>query len=254
MDLKNLLESEVRFRNSLDELSLDKPDPLIVAKKYKDEFVSLACALFAYGNAKKIVEFLDRIDFKILDESENEIKKYFKNFYYRFQTKKDVIEFFITLKRLKQNYSIEDLVYNGFKKEFFIIEGINNLIKTIKSLNRFTSQGYNFLISNVAKPDKNNKISLTKNSPYKRYNMFIRWMVRCDNLDMGLWNKIDKKHLIIPLDTHTHKVSLKLGLINRKSYDLKAAIELTNSLKNFDKNDPVKYDFALYRIGQEKLF
>jgi uncharacterized protein (TIGR02757 family) len=78
-------------------------------------------------------------------------------------------------------------------------------------------------------------------------------MVRSDNLDMGLWKRVDKKDLLIPLDTHTFKVSQKLGLLKRKSYDLKAVLELTENLKKFDKSDPVKYDFAIYRIGQERL-
>jgi uncharacterized protein (TIGR02757 family) len=78
-------------------------------------------------------------------------------------------------------------------------------------------------------------------------------MVRKDALDMGLWSKIDKKDLIMPLDTHTFKVSQRLGLLKRKTYDMKASIELTQSLKKFDSLDPIKYDFALYRLGQEKL-
>ena len=80
-----------------------------------------------------------------------------------------------------------------------------------------------------------------------------RWMVRSDALDMGLWSKIDKKDLLMPLDTHTFKVSQRLGLLKRKTYDMKATIELTNKLKKFDNSDPIKYDFALYRLGQEKL-
>lgn len=83
--------------------------------------------------------------------------------------------------------------------------------------------------------------------------MFLRWMVRDDNLDLGLWKKVDKKDLIIPLDTHTFKVSQKLGLLQRKTYDLKSAILLTQKLKEFDNQDPIKYDFALYRIGQEQI-
>jgi uncharacterized protein (TIGR02757 family) len=70
---------------------------------------------------------------------------------------------------------------------------------------------------------------------------------------MGLWSGVDKSDLIIPLDTHTFNVSKKLGLLSRKSYDLQAAIELTEMLKEFDRSDPLKYDFALYRIGQEKI-
>lgn len=82
----------------------------------------------------------------------------------------------------------------------------------------------------------------------------MRWMVREDNIDMGLWSGVDKSDLIIPLDTHTFNVSKKLGLLSRKSYDLEAAMELTKKLKEFDRQDPLKYDFALYRIGQEKLW
>ena len=84
-------------------------------------------------------------------------------------------------------------------------------------------------------------------------NMYLRWMVRDDNLDLGLWKNIDKKDLILPLDTHTFKVSQKLGLLDRKNYDLKSALLITDKLKEFDKLDPIKYDFSLYRIGQEKI-
>ena len=83
--------------------------------------------------------------------------------------------------------------------------------------------------------------------------MFLRWMIREDNIDMGLWSDAYISDLIIPLDTHTFKVSRKLGLLQRKTYDLQSAIELTQTLKKFDAKDPLKYDFALYRIGQEKI-
>ncbi|MDX1296209.1 MAG: TIGR02757 family protein, partial [Sulfurimonadaceae bacterium] len=83
--------------------------------------------------------------------------------------------------------------------------------------------------------------------------MFLRWMVREDSIDMGLWQGVRRSDLIIPLDTHTFHVSQKLGLLKRKSYDLQAAVELTEALRRFDPDDPVKYDFALYRMGQEKI-
>ena len=88
----------------------------------------------------------------------------------------------------------------------------------------------------------------------KRYNMFLRWVVRNDELDLGLWSGIDTAHLLMPLDTHTHKVALKLGLMRRKSYDFKAVLELTENLRKFDAKDPIKYDFALYRLGQSKEY
>ena len=87
----------------------------------------------------------------------------------------------------------------------------------------------------------------------KRWMMYLRWMVRKDNIDMGLWGSVDKKDLIMPLDTHTFNVSRRVGLLQRKRYDLEAALELTETLRGFDRDDPIKYDFALYRIGQEKM-
>jgi uncharacterized protein (TIGR02757 family) len=78
-------------------------------------------------------------------------------------------------------------------------------------------------------------------------------MIRNDELDLGLWSNIDKRDLILPLDTHTFNVSKNIGLLSRKTYDLKSAVLITQKLREFDIDDPIKYDFALYRIGQEKL-
>ena len=80
--------------------------------------------------------------------------------------------------------------------------------------------------------------------------MFLRWMVRDSDIDLGLFKRLPKNKLLIPLDVHTHKVSLALGLIKRRSYDFKAVADLSLKLREFDLDDPIKYDFALYRIGQ----
>jgi len=252
-NLKQLLEKEVKLRNSKDELCFEKPDPLFIAKKYNEEYSALICALFGYGNAHSIIKFLDSLDFNLLDQKEKVIVKELDGFYYRFQNTQDVIDFFIALKRLKQKNSLEDIFYQGYKKENNLLEGIDKIIHSVSEELKNYSDGLRFLVGTPMKRDKNNIIKLAGNGAYKRYNMFLRWMVRSDNLDIGLWKSVKKKDLIIPLDTHTFKVSQKLGLLNRKTYDLKAAILLTEKLKEFDSNDPVKYDFALYRLGQEKI-
>ncbi|MGX3011728.1 TIGR02757 family protein [Helicobacter sp. 23-1044] len=90
-------------------------------------------------------------------------------------------------------------------------------------------------------------------SPLKRWNLFLRWMVRKDNIDFGFWGEVSRADLILPLDTHTFRLSQKLGLLKRKSYDLRSALEITANLGRFCADDPVKYDFALYRLGQEKM-
>lgn len=253
MNIKQLLDNEVNNRNCESELCFDKPDPLLIAKKYNDEYISLICALFGYGNAGQIVKFLDSLDFSLLQKDESSIKKGLKDHYYRFQKSDDVIAFFIALKRLKEKTTLEDIFYEGYKNSHDVLEGIERIILGIQNAYEYKSEGYKFLISKPMKRDKNNNIKHIGNSPYKRYNMFLRWMVRDDNLDMGLWSKVDKKDLVLPLDTHTFKVTKKLGLLDRKTYDLKSAVLATEKLREFDKDDPMKYDFAIYRLGQEKI-
>jgi len=92
-----------------------------------------------------------------------------------------------------------------------------------------------------------------KGSACKRMNLFLRWMVRKDELDFGLWSQIPTSKLIIPVDTHIARICKQLRLTNRKNVSWKMAEEITNSLKKFDPDDPVKYDFAICHIGMRKL-
>ena len=85
--------------------------------------------------------------------------------------------------------------------------------------------------------------------------MFLRWMVRQDNngVDFGIWEILKPKDLICPCDVHVDRVGRYLNLIHRKQTDWLTALELTNNLKSFDAADPVKYDFALFGLGVEKI-
>ena len=244
--VKILLDNEVSIRNNSSEISSDKPDPLLIASKYNDESIALICALFAYGNAGLIVKFLQSLDFSLLEVSDEKVQQTLSSHYYRFQNSDDVSALFMALKRLKAIDSIENIFYEGYKKEANVLDGLWGLIETLKNVYPHQSRGYDFLVGSV--PKKSSGMGT-----YKRYMMYLRWMVRKDALDLGLWTKIDKKDLLLPLDTHTFKVSQRLGLLKRKTYDMKAAIEVTQRLRRFDKSDPIKYDFALYRLGQEKL-
>jgi len=90
-----------------------------------------------------------------------------------------------------------------------------------------------------------------RKSTCKRLNMFLRWMVRQDDkgVDFGCWKKIKPSQLIMPLDVHVDRVGRSLGLINRKQRDWTTAVELTTSLKKFNSEDPVIYDYALFGLG-----
>ena len=86
-------------------------------------------------------------------------------------------------------------------------------------------------------------------SACKRWNLYLRWMVRCDALDFGLWRGIPTDRLVIPTDTHIHRIARRLGLTRRRTGDWRAAREITDALARFDSRDPVRFDYALCRIG-----
>ena len=81
--------------------------------------------------------------------------------------------------------------------------------------------------------------------------MFLRWMVRKDNcgVDFGIWKQLKPSQLICPVDVHVARVAKRFQLLQRKQTDWNAAIELTQHLRTYDANDPVKYDFALFGLG-----
>ncbi len=244
-EVYSLLIKEAKKRDNKEEITSNRPDPLLVASKYKEEYISLLCAMYAYGNVNLIVKFLDLLDFSLLDACESQIREDLNDKYYRFQSIKDTQEIFISLSEIKKISSLEKIFMDGYNKKSDVMDGIFKIIEAIYDINPYRSRGYEFLIGKI--PKKN------PTSPYKRWHMFLRWMVRDDNLDFGLWKNVDKKHLLVPLDTHTFNIGKKLGLIQRKTYDFKAVLELSESFRKIDANDPVKFDFALYRLGQENL-
>jgi len=86
-------------------------------------------------------------------------------------------------------------------------------------------------------------------SAAKRMAMFARWMVRTDGVDLGLWRHLHPAHLVIPLDTHVHRIARLVGLTRRASPNWRTAVDLTSALSRFDPIDPVRFDFALAHLG-----
>jgi len=86
-------------------------------------------------------------------------------------------------------------------------------------------------------------------SACKRWNLYLRWMVRHDALDFGLWTGIPTDRLVVPTDTHIHRIARRLGLTRRRTAGWKTAREITDALARFDPVDPVRFDYALCRIG-----
>jgi uncharacterized protein (TIGR02757 family) len=135
---------------------------------------------------------------------------------------------------------LEDAFVNGKKLKGDNVE---------ESLNRFKVYFFSFEAS--LQRTQKHIASPNQNSACKRLNMYLRWMVRKDDsgVDFGIWNAISTAQLICPLDVHSGRVARSLGLLDRTSDDWQAAIELTQNLKDFDKKDPVKFDFALFGMG-----
>ncbi|WP_299546206.1 TIGR02757 family protein [uncultured Helicobacter sp.] len=240
--LKTFLDTQYQSFNTEYAVSEDLLDPLLVARRFCNEKVALFCALFAYGNVRAILNFLQACNLEDLLDLKKKCKLQ-TNKSYRFQNNAEICDVFQALQNLG---SLEEIFYIGYQKDGIqngVLGGIQNLQSAIyKRLRNSNSKGLQFLLG-LPITEKNT-------SPLKRWNLFLRWMVRKDCLDLGLWSSVDKKDLLLPLDTHTFRISQRLGLLKRKSYDYKAVLEVSERLKEFDPSDPIKYDFALYRIGQ----
>jgi uncharacterized protein (TIGR02757 family) len=88
-----------------------------------------------------------------------------------------------------------------------------------------------------------------RGSACKRLHLFLRWMVRRDEVDPGGWDGVPASKLVVPLDTHMHSLSLRMGLTGRKQANGRTALEITDAFRVFSPDDPVRYDFALTRLG-----
>lgn len=110
---------------------------------------------------------------------------------------------------------------------------------------------YFFSLEHVPARTKKHIANPSKGSTCKRINMFLRWMVRHDakGVDFGIWKKITPAQLICPIDLHVARVAKHFNLLRRKQIDWLAAVELTRYLATLDKDDPVKYDLALFGLG-----
>jgi uncharacterized protein (TIGR02757 family) len=138
---------------------------------------------------------------------------------------------------------------------FFNNKTISTCDSTIENaLNHF--HRYFFSLPDVPLRTKKHIASPAKNSSCKRLNMFLRWMVRKDKkgVDFGIWKKILPSQLVCPLDVHVARVAKQFNLLERNNADWQAALQLTKSLRLLDKNDPIKYDFALFGLGVMEKF
>ena len=236
-----------------------QPDPLQFPHLFKDEkdieVMAFIASIFAYGNVKQIINTLN----KFLIISDNEPFQFIQNFdhnklkseiklSHRFYTQKDVTRFFHLLNQVYKDYgSIRNLFLSGYR------EDDNNIKNVITNFSNYFLQKAKKVFGNPSRGLIFMFPLPEKGSACKRMNLFLRWMIRKDELDFGLWNEIPTSKLIIPVDTHVARICKQLKLTKRKNVSWKMAEEITENLKKFDPDDPVKYDFAICHIGMRKL-
>lgn len=246
-ELQELLDS--RYKRYANNLFLGD-DPIQIPHRFNKtediEIAGLLTATIAWGNRKSILNSMNRllyamnnkpyefaINFKTSD------KKFLKGFVHRTFNEEDCAAFIQVLKSIYGEQG-------GLRKVFVDAYSQNQSIAD--SIHAFRDCFVNADIPNRALKHTPNIIA---GSAAKRLNMYLRWMVRpsTEGIDFGLWTDIPTSALLIPLDVHSGRVARILGLLQRLQNDFKAVEELSTELRQFDTNDPIKYDFALFGMG-----
>ena len=245
-ELKEFLDEKVAKYNRPDFI---EHDPISISHRFTSkediEISGFLAATIAWGNrtmilrnANRMMTYLDDSPYDfILHHSENDLERISTVIHRTFNAE----DFIYFIKALKHIYK----THNG-------LEGIFNQYRTKDSLqpaiHQFRSKF--FELPHDSRTMKHISDPL-KGSAAKKLNMYLRWMIRKDDrgVDFGLWKSISPSILSCPLDIHSGNVARKLGLLTRKLNDSKAVSELDANLREMDKEDPVKYDFALFGLG-----
>ena len=249
-ELKDFLDKKVREYNRTAFINGDPISiPHLFSKKQDIEVAGFFASVFAWGNRTTIIskshELMKRMENSpyafIKDHSEQDLER-LKGFKHRTFNEDDLFYF---IEILHQHYSKN----NSLESAFFPNTGLD----AEKGLIHF--KNYFFSREHLRRTEKHISSPLL-GSTCKRLNMFLRWMVRNDDggVDFGLWKNISPSQLICPIDLHVARVAKKLGFLKRKQVDWTAAVELTDALRRFDAEDPVKYDFALFNMGVIEKF
>ncbi|MBD1421682.1 TIGR02757 family protein [Sphingobacterium chuzhouense] len=249
-DMKQFLNDKVA---SFNQPAFIENDPICIphlfTKKQDIEIMGFFAAILAWGQRKTIInkcrELIERFDGQpskfIIGHKEEDLKNLL-GFKHRTFNDTDLLYFVSFLQFHYRHFpSLEDA--------FLIGNQLNKAFSMERSLNEF--KAYFFSLPDHPIRTKKHISSPMQKSSCKRLNMFLRWMVRQDDkgVDFGIWNRIKSRDLICPCDVHVERVARKFGLITSDKVNWKTAVELTENLKRFDPEDPVKYDFALFGIG-----
>lgn len=234
-------------------------DPIEFPHQYKRpediEVSGFIASCFAYGRVnsfkptiKKILSIMGESPYNfLLDFHLGRHRHLFSGIRYRFNSHEDISCLLYVLSNLLRKYKRIELIFKLHYRDSDpnIGIGLTGFIESLLSIDTSPVYGKNIRPAGLLRFFPSPK----KGSACKRMNLFLRWMVRDRDIDFGIWQGIPKNKLIIPLDTHIARISKCLGLTMRASQSWKTAVEITESLKRLDSEDPLKYDFALCHQG-----
>jgi len=259
-------------------------DPVSIPQRYSQkqdiEIAGFFAAIFSWGNRKTIIQKSQQL-MQLMDDApyqfvrqhtDNDLKRLL-GFKHRTFNPTDLLYFIVFFRWHYSKYgSLEDAFLLPWERHGGAAVGTAGASAAGETAAASTtsydaksalSAFHHYFFSleedgeRIAPPRTKKHISTPeKNSSCKRINMFLRWMVRKDGngVDFGIWQRIPMSHLICPLDLHVARVARRLGLLTRESSDWQAAVQLTQGLSLLDKDDPVKYDFALFGLGVMENF
>ena len=219
--------------------------PKLFSQKENIEIAAFLTAAISWGSrpaiiksALRLMQLMDNRPYDFITQNSGKKLEHLESFVHRTFNGQDCIYFARSLKNIYQNHGgLQQVFTAGFSKGNSVKEALAHFYTVFFELPGARTRKH---IANVE-----------RGAAAKRLNMFLRWLVRDDNcgVDFGLWKGIPASALMLPLDVHTGNVARKLGLLQRKQNDWKAVEEVTEVLRKFDPQDPVKYDFALFGLG-----
>ncbi len=217
------------------------PDPLQFVYRYQHprdrELVGLVASSLAYGRVQQISRSVEQIVTHLGScprdtlsaVSKAEWRRRLVGFKHRWTTGDEMADLLWGIGRIvRQDASLEAVFAEGRRD---IDAGLLSLVRSLRV-------GPTSLLSAPA-----------GGSACKRLHLYLRWMVRSDRVDAGVWSCVTPAHLVVPLDTHMHRIGILLGFTARKSADRRTAQEITDAFRRIAPQDPVRYDFALAKLG-----
>ncbi len=224
-------------------------DPICVLYRFDDppdrEVVGLISSSLAYGNVKAILGGIENVlgrmqgrpGHYLCETPPAQILRDFKNFRYRVTDGKEMACLLIGAQAMTRKYgNLNRSLCSHLQADDPTI--VHALEKWVDDLTRSARRPLLHLIPNPR-----------RGSACKRLMLYLRWMVRCDEIDPGGWSGIRPDQLVIPLDVHMHRMARRLRLTRRRQHNLKTALEITEKFRRIAPDDPLRYDFALTRPG-----